>query len=263
MKPFRWSILKKQAGEPRLLRHLFSAALMLPMTWTLSAADGQYHLLDRYGTEGRKAFAVLSKVEVQRHLVLSSNQLMRIKEIRNLEPKAVPGASNLLATTGQTMNAEQRLRRYTELNEFAERFKLGRYYSILSTEQSNRLWQIMLQVQGLKVLVSNPELAAALRVSSEQSKRLNEILTKHEGQLDSLYQRFRRQTIAGFPPGETFESRSLEVKTLIDSICASESRREKDLVVVLSADQRKGWTQMRGTLLPIWWSYDDFLSWYD
>jgi len=233
---------------------------MLAVNAYSSSPELPLQLLDRYGLEGKKAFAVLSKAEVQHDISLSSNQLTRIKAIRNLDAKAMPAVSNFLKKTGPATNVSQRLQRSEEVIKLADNFQLESYYAVLASSQSNRFQEIMLQVCGLKMVSSNQKLARTLDIADSQFKKFKDILARYDIELDPLYHRFQRQTIAGLSPGESLESRSSQVRASADSICAIERKREVELGTVLSNAQQEEWRRLKGVSLQIHWDYDDFMD---
>jgi hypothetical protein len=258
-----WNFLRSKTA---LVMRLLPAAIIcaaLVLNAYAGATLAPIQMLSRYGLEGKKAFAILSKPESQRDLALTTNQLTRIKAIRNVDARAMPSVSNLLMGTRAPGDISQRLRRSEEVLKLADSFQLENFYAVLSNGQSNRLQQIRLQVCGLRSVISNQSLAKALAVSDDQLKEFQHIVAQHDLELDPLYRRFGRQTVAGLLPGESPERRSSEVKALIDSICAIERKMEGEFGGVLSNPQQEEWKRLKGTLLEISWEYNDFMDFMD
>ena len=237
----------------------FSVSIVLCACTSLGA-DRQLHLLDRFGPPGKKTFAVLMRPEVQRDLLLSSEQIEKIVEIKSRNPKRIPAISNEIATAEPAATPEKRLQREYKIAGRIDSFREQNYYAILSAVQSNRLEQIMIQVRGLKVTLSKPLLAVVLSISPSQSNTFNQVITNYEPKLDPLYQRLHRQSLSGLSPGESLEKRSSEVTNLVDSICSIETARETELTAVLAPDQLSTWLKLKGVPLQIQWSYDNFVD---
>jgi len=258
-------------ATPNKVATVTTAGINIPRSvffalWTLVAFPsfaGSVSLIqlpDRYGPTGKKVFAILSKPEVVEELKISPSQVSQIKEIRNIDAKAIPAVSNLLYKSERTTNFVQRMKRTEEVIKLTDSFQLEKYYSILSSGQSNRLQEILLNVCGLKNVIVDQRTADGLRLTELQLKSLKDVIGQYDLKLDPLYKRFQRQQIAGLSPGESLESRSTEVKELVHAICEAEKAREVALVAVLNNDQRKAWDDLKGMPLKINWILEDFMG---
>lgn len=105
---------------------------------------------------------LLQQESVQKELKLSEDQIKKIKELSDKQRESFRGLRDLSEEERRTKMAEAR-----KANEKA-------VAEILKPEQVKRVKQISLQQQGARAL-SNPEVAKALNLSSEQTDKIKKI----------------------------------------------------------------------------------------
>ena len=116
----------------------------------------------------------------------------------------------------------------------------------------------MWQVDGLKSLDKNSQLATALSLSDEQVGEVKGVFALYEPILSPLYRRLGRQMVAGLSADETVQGRQEQVKSLAGAITVIEKERDRDLHDILTPVQREKWQRLIGRPLQIQWDLELF-----
>ena len=209
-----------------------------------------------------RLFSLLDREEVQADLVLSSNQLARIKglwivpvdsiaELDDLKTDYKTKRSNPKATDAE----KQKLKGWfeVEFSRLMASYQKKGLATVLSFNQVARLHELLIQMQGPRVLASDAALAARLGLSEEQNEKMREIIAYYETDLKTVRWRYGRQQISARREDESREDRANELECLFVVIQAIEKEQDSALLGVLNAEQRAVWRSVMGNFLPIQW----------
>jgi len=203
-------------------------------------------------SQEQKAFAVISNSAVQKDLHLTAEQLTNIAVFKHKPLKEIPTITNLVAHAKVANNSERRKIVDEELKQY-DQYLLTSLSNVLTANQSKRLKEIIWQVDGLKSLNNDYELASALSLSDEQLGQVRDVFAFYEPILNPLYRRLGRQMIAGLSGDETLKERTKQVESLSDAITIIEKERDRDLYAILTAAQKEKWHNLVGKPVHIQW----------
>ena len=241
--------------QPKGFRgRIFSVLLvMFAFSYQGNAAEtGVRRYVDFSVSQAQKTFAVISQSTVQKDLHLTAGQLTNIADFKNKPPKEIPSITNLLAQAKAADNSERRKIVDEELKHYDE-YLLTSLSNVLTASQSKRLQEIIWQVNGLKSLNNNHELAIALNLSDEQLGQIRDVFAFYGPILTPLYQRLGRQMIAGLSGDETLKERTKQVESLSDAVTIIEKERDRDLYRILTSTQKEKWSDLVGKPVHIQW----------
>jgi hypothetical protein len=230
---------------------------LTPLEQKCVAGEGGRLYVDFCTTQVQKTMAVISKAEVQKDLLLTTNQLARITAFRQQRPKDIPVLTNLLAQA-KIADKANRKRIEDEIWKRADDYLLNSLTNVLTADQSKRLQEIMWQVDGLKSLDKDHQLATALGLTHEQVREVKDVFALFEPVLSPLYRRLGRQMIAGLSADESVQGRKEQAESLAGAITVIEKERDRDLYTVLTPIQREKWRDLIGRSLQIQWDLELF-----
>ena len=179
-----------------------------------AAETGARRYVDFALSQEQKTVAVISKPVVQKDLHLTAGQLTNIAVFQNKPLKEIPSITNLVAQAKAANNSDRGEIVVEELKQY-DQYLLTSLSNVLTASQSKRLQEIIWQVDGLKSLNNNHELATALNLSDDQLGQVGDVFAFYEPILNPLYQRLGRQMIAGLSVDETLKERTKQVESLI------------------------------------------------
>lgn len=200
----------------------------------------------------QQTFAVISKREVQKDLHLTAEQLTNIAVLKNKPLKEIPGVTNLVMEANTTNNSD-RSKIVAEKLKLYDQFLLTSLSNVLTASQLKRFQEIIWQVDGLKSLNNNNELATALNLSDEQLGQVRDVFAHYEPILNPLYRRLGRQMIAGLSGDETLKERAKQVESLSEAVTIIEKERDRDFSAILTTAQKEKWRDLVGKPVHIEW----------
>jgi len=221
------------------------------------AEEGARLYVDFSTTQVQKTLAVISKTEVQKELQLTSNQLARIAVIRQMRLKDISTVTNLLAQAKAGSKDEQK-KIDDAIWKLADEYLINSVINVLTDDQKRRIQEIVWQVDGLKSLDKNHQLATTIGLLQEQVKEVQDVFAFYDPILSPLYHRLGRQMIAGLSADETLHDRNDQVEALASAITVIEKERDRDLRDVLTPVQRGKWQELIGKPLKIQWDLELF-----
>lgn len=216
---------------------------------------GARRYVDFSVSQAQKTFAVISKSTVQKDLHLTAGQLTNIAVFKNKPLKEIPSITNLVAQAKAANNSDRREIVVEELKQY-DQYLLTSLSNVLTASQSKRLQEIIWQVDGLKSLNNNHELATALNLSDDQLGQVRDMFAFYGPILKPLYQRLGRQMIAGLSGDETFKERTKQVESLSDAVTIIEKERDRDLYRILTTAQKEKWRDLVGKPVHIQWTLE-------
>jgi len=208
-------------------------------------------------SQEQKTFAVVSKPVVQKDLHLTAGQLTNIAVFKHKPLKEIPSITNLLAQAKAANDSDRREIVVEEMKQY-DQYLLTSLSNVLTASQSKRLQEIIWQVDGLKSLNNNHELATVLSLSDEQLEQVRDVFAFYEPILNPLYQRLGRQMIAGLSGDETLQERTKQVESLSDAVTIIEKERDRDLYRILTTAQKEKWRDLVGKLMHIQWPLESW-----
>jgi hypothetical protein len=217
-----------------------------------AAETGARRYVDFSLSQEQKTFSVVSKPVVQMDLHLTAGQLTNIAVFQHKPLKEIPSITNLLAQTKAANNSDRREIVVEEMKQYNQ-YLLTSLSNVLTASQSKRLQEIIWQVDGLKSLNNNHELATALSLSDEQLEQVRDVFAFYEPILNPLYRRLGRQMIAGLSGDETLQERTKQVESLSDAVTIIEKERDRDLYRILTTAQKEKWRDLVGKPVHIQW----------
>ena len=174
---------------------------------------------------------------VRQEIKLTDSQLQDVEkamqELRQAEPQGAPQDRPNFAdmTDQQRAEAFARMRERNQQRMKATKEALAK---VLSAEQMTRLNQIYLQQQGVRAL-SEPDVAAALQLTSEQQTKIADILQHLRAR------HLARAVDAGQGQGDP--------ETLRQRMRERREQLEKDVMAILTDEQKAKLKDLQGTPL--------------
>jgi Spy/CpxP family protein refolding chaperone len=215
-----------------LLAMAFVLGATLVTAAEAQAAAGRGARRGRIPMMGQRAslVALLNLEAVQKELKLTEEQVTKVQEAtKNLRAEMREQRAALRDIT----NPQERRAKATALSAELDRKARQALRDVLSREQWMRLFQIRIQVGGTLAALTNPRLAARLKLTDEQNQKLAEIQKTTQaktsaimGELSTLSQEERTEKLA--------EVRKLRQKA------------DQDALAVLNADQKEAFNKMKG-----------------
>ena len=183
---------------------------LAPQCW---AQRGQGRGAGGFNPAGNRLM-LLNQKSVQDELKLSDEQTGKITALAEKQRGSFASLRDL--------SQEERQKKIAERNKENETELAG----ILKDDQLKRLKQISLQQQGGHAL-SDPEVATALNLTSEQKEKVASISSETQSETRGLFQ----------------EGGGAEARTKIDEL---RKKSGEQLLGVLSADQQSKWKELTG-----------------
>jgi Spy/CpxP family protein refolding chaperone len=103
-------------------------------------------------------------------------------------------------------------------------------------------------------------LAAALKLSPEQTQRMADAVRRADGRMIPTFQQFGRGFLAGFSASETAETRRREMEAQIPRLRRMVAERDEALRRVLTPEQQSRLKAREGKPLPIEWDPWEFVK---
>jgi Spy/CpxP family protein refolding chaperone len=204
----------------KLLRAAALCAALIAITQNAVAAQkGRHH---RGGPAG-----LLMMPEVQRELRLDSEQLDRLENLhRDMGTRAKETFSGI-----QNLPREEREKRFFAFGaEYNRRIAI-----ILDDRQEERLKQLDYQRGGVRSL-GRPDVAAELKLSSDQRDRIKSIFEAEHGAMKAAVESIRSGTVMTPPQREEIGRKFREVRQQTDA----------RLLQVLTERQERQWQSLQG-----------------
>jgi len=100
---------------------------------------------------------------------------------------------------------------------------------ILNDDQTKRLREIFIQIQGANVL-TDPDTQKALKLSDDQIKQIKDLQQKQQDANNSIMQKVRDQEITFQEAGPMFQKNGDALKTALDKVMTDDQRKQlKDM----------------------------------
>lgn len=214
-------------------------------------------------------FRVLERPEVQADLALSKEQALSLQKAYNTAMDQIPGMDEFKAQrkaakqkTGLTKeeSISQNLESSRQIKKITSQFRTRELQRILTPTQRDRLHQIVLQVRGPLLLLLDAELASALEINSDQTRRMREVADKADVELIPRLQKFGRGFISGYGQNETQQKRTNEMGSLIPKLTEMIKQRDRRILQILTARQIDQFKTRQGKPLKLDWDSWDFLQ---
>ncbi len=211
-------------------------------------------------------FRLLECSEVQADLGLSYDQVLAVQSAYKTPWKEIPRLSDFIAEQKekkQNVSEDERTSHNLESSRGISRrtadFHGQKLSEILTTQQSDRLAQLVLQVHGPVLIMVQTNLQGSLAISPDQIKAINTAVRAADREIIPDIQKFGRGFISGYGPGETEQTRQREMNDLITRLRRLITERDKKTLDALSDGQRKAWADLQGKPLQIDWSPWDLM----
>ena len=198
----------------RLTQITLVAAVLVMACGAASAQERQRQRPGGGPGFGGGTLSLLGQESVQKELKLSDEQIKKVKE---LAEKQGGGRPDFQGLSREEITKKMAERRKAQDEAVAK---------ILDAKQLKRTKQLTLQRQGTRAL-SDPEVAAALKLSDDQKEKLKDIQTK------------AREAAGGSPRGDRSEEAQKK---------RAEARKatEEKIMGVLTADQKTKLKELQG-----------------
>lgn len=234
----------------------------------LMADDGsarRYASLDRDWVTCK--YFLLSQPAVQKDLNLTQLQIKSLESAMSSSPTNIPAIAEFrrtqkqLLVDAQTDEERQKIRRAgnERMHNIFNQNSENAIEKTLSTNQTKRLGELLLQMKGPHVLLEDAELGRQLNLTQEQTNRLSQTSDSYSQFLCLLRHRYL---------GLQIQTERKRERADIDSEMASVSRvikeiekdRDSALLSVLNENQQQSWSNLCGKPLSIDWEPDYFSS---
>jgi hypothetical protein len=206
-------------------------------------------------------FRLLERPEVQTDLGLSADQTNAIQTAYRTPRKEVPGLNDFIVEQrekkkdlAEVEHKAHSLESSRGISRRTAEFHGMKLRDILTTQQHDRLDQLLIQAHGPALILVQTNLAFALAITPEQMKGLTVQVHEADREIIPDLQKYGRGFISGYGPGEDEKTREREMKELITSLRRLITDRDNRNLESLSDDQRKKWHVLQGKPLQIDWS---------
>jgi Spy/CpxP family protein refolding chaperone len=174
--------------------------------------------------------ALLNLEAVQKELKLTEEQVGKVREAtKNLRAEMREQRAALREIT----SPQERRAKATALSAELDRKARQALRDVLSREQWMRLFQIRIQVGGTLAALTNPRIAARLKLTDEQNQKVAEIQKTVQEKTSAI-----RRGLRNLSQQERTE-RLAEARKL-------GQKAEQDALAVLTADQKEAFNKMKG-----------------
>ena len=213
-------------------------------------------------------FRLLERAEVCSDLGLSQGQSNAVHRVFETPWEQVPGLAEFRAQQKASrqepgLSEEKRV----SLNLASSRgrgriiaqFRSQQLRAILAPQQVERLEQLTLQARGPAMLAVDTNLASTLKLSSEQMRRMHDVVRQADEKITPVLQKFGRGFWAGYPANETDATRTQEMNALIPQLEQMIGERDQSILRILTPEQNAQFKARQGTRLLIQWDPRDFM----
>ena len=216
------------------------------------------------------AFYLLERKDLQEELEMTPEQLAKVEQIRRAPTPDTPHVPELIANYKKRQSDPAFSA--SEHQEMKESFEsvLGicfvayqrKALSVtLSTNQRQRLGELVIQMRGPIALVNDAALSSQLGLSDKQTTEMKGTVKYYEADLKRLQGRYGRQHISGRSrEDETRKDRQKELEALFTVIRAIEKERDADLLLDLTPEQLESWATIQGAPFSIAWPRTSLLD---
>jgi hypothetical protein len=213
-------------------------------------------------------FLLLERVEVCSDLKLSQEQSNAVRKAYATPWEKIPGMTEFRAQqkaakqkSGLTAGEREALILASSrgIGKIAAEFHAQQVQAILSTQQIDRLEQLMLQARGPLMLVIDTNLATTLKLPPEALQRMRDAAKQADDKIIPGLQRFGRDFWAGYSPNETEATRTREMNALLPQLQQMIGERDQNLLRILTSEQKDQFKARQGIPLPIQWDPWDFM----
>jgi len=213
-------------------------------------------------------FRLLERAEVCSHLKLSQEQSNAVRRTYVTPWEQIPGMAEFRAqqkTAKQKGDLTEEERKSLNLASsrgigiIAAQFRAQQIQAILSTQQIDRLEQLMLQARGPLMLVIDTNLATALKLAPQALQRMRDAVKQADEKIIPGLQKFGRGFWAGYSPNETQATRTREMNALIPQLQQMIEERDQRILRILTPEQNDQFKARQGIPLPIQWDPWDFM----
>lgn len=198
-------------------------------------------------------FQLLSQHVVQTNLGVRADQMAAVETVWKQDFKEIPNVTNTFAFAQTPKGQQEHAGLILEAGEKINQYRLGALSRIMDRGQSERLWQIVRQVEGAASLRHDSEAWAYLGLSAEQTKDVKAACDVYSKKRKDIVHRLGRQMIAGLDRGETLADREKELKQLSQAAQVLDSDLNKRLSDILRDNQKAKWVSLLGKPLHIEW----------
>jgi hypothetical protein len=214
-------------------------------------------------------FRLLERAEVCSDMGISQEQSNALRKVYETPWTQLPGwtefrAQDQAARQKPGLTQEERIAlnfaTSRGMGRVAAQFWTQEIRAILSPQQGERLEQLLLQARGPLMLLIDTNLAAALKLSPEQTQRMADAVRQADGRMIPTFQQFGRGFLAGFSANETAESRRGAMNAQIPQLRRMVEERDQALTRVLTPEQQSRLKAREGKPLPIEWDPWEFVK---
>jgi hypothetical protein len=199
---------------------------------------------------------LLDRSEVQKELSLTASQVRATAEAWNAPFESIPGFSEWQTRYKKLSEAEKRQQKSQYMKErdsLISKWLESRLADILNDKQKDRLDALVLQMRGPKAILTVDGVARKLRVASEQTAKIQDLVNQYKDEAAPLYQRYGHNMLQRSRSSQTIEEAEKEQDALVVIITEIVKARDEAILSVLTKEQRDQWGMMQGRLLPVSW----------
>jgi hypothetical protein len=247
-----WNLISEQTHRSVLLLSCLLLGICCSCSVDMSAGDSRPYA-DLCMSRGDLVFLLLSQRDVQTDLSLEADQISTVEVIRSQDFREIPNVTNTLALAGNAEGQQEHTDLILKAGEQIDKYRINALSGALNRSQSERLWQIVRQVEGTASWNLDSEVWMRLGLSAEQRTSVNAVCETYTKKRKDIVHRLARQMIAGLSHGETLADREKEVRQLSREVRTLESVLDKHLLEILSGDQKAKWDSVIGKPLHIEW----------
>jgi hypothetical protein len=254
-------------GEKNM-KHIYTV-LICWLIFTISAtAQSARHYLDLKEDDfSRDRFRLLDRSEVQRDLALTTSQIAALSKCWHAGKEEVPGLPEMTRKHHEELSQiDSNDHRRVEIIQRHNK----EYFVILATHQSNsmaeiltsnqtvRLTQLLVQMRGPIIIIYDRDIQQTLQITPNQEENIKRSLNYYSPTFSEMIRRYGRQQVNGIVR-DTREEREQELDALALATTALLKDRDGDILLNLSEEQRKKFSELEGKPLAIDWPKHDMV----
>jgi hypothetical protein len=248
------------------MKHISIALVCWLIFTSLTSAQTARHYLDLYEDEfSHDRLRLLDRPEVQRDLALTTNQITALSRCWHAKKDEIPGLPKMIREHQQELSGidsnDQRrseiLQKHNvEYSAILAAHQSNSVVTILTSNQAARLTQLLVQMRGPVIILYDRGIQDTLQITADQKEDLKRSLNYYSPTFSEMIRRYGRQQVSGIVR-ETEEEREQELDALALATTALLKDRDRDILLGLSEEQRKHFSELEGPPLAVDWPKHD------
>lgn len=198
------------------------------------------------------AFVLISIEDIQDHLALTRDQLRRVSYVFNTNLTSIPGVAELRDNIDTRLRAastpeqKRKIKRnhMRELSKQRLTFFANGLTKVLTKKQISRLNKLQIQLHGLALVLEHHGLRDQLNLTPRKIDDISSVVQDYHAQLNESVRNYLATFLVASEHREPDET---DRQGIAESIWKIWTKREEELLDLLSDQQRNAFEEARGT----------------